>query len=76
MEGNCTVIFLVLKIRSIFSIIRLSSLMIIFLQEQGFQSDANRKKEREIIQRDVQKLSQSIQTLTRSVNPLGKFFRI
>ncbi|XP_045114185.1 TRAF3-interacting protein 1-like isoform X1 [Portunus trituberculatus] len=40
--------------------------------EQSLLSDANRKKERELIQKDVQKLSASIQSITRSVNPLAK----
>ncbi|XP_050691783.1 TRAF3-interacting protein 1-like isoform X2 [Eriocheir sinensis] len=40
--------------------------------EQTLLSDANRKKERELIQKDVQKLSSSIQSITRSVNPLAK----
>ncbi|KAK7068294.1 intraciliary transport [Halocaridina rubra] len=40
--------------------------------EQSQLSDANRRKERELIQKDVQKLSGSIQSLTRSVNPLAK----
>nr|XP_053633024.1 TRAF3-interacting protein 1-like [Cherax quadricarinatus] len=40
--------------------------------EQALLSDANRKKERELIHKDVQKLSGSIQSITRSVNPLGK----
>ncbi|XP_071534820.1 uncharacterized protein IFT54 isoform X3 [Panulirus ornatus] len=40
--------------------------------EQSLLSDTNRKKERELIQKDVQKLSGSIQSITRSVNPLAK----
>ncbi|KAK4327156.1 hypothetical protein Pmani_002385 [Petrolisthes manimaculis] len=40
--------------------------------EQALLSDANRRKERELIQKDVQKLSTSIQSITRSVNPLAK----
>ncbi|XP_066956424.1 TRAF3-interacting protein 1 isoform X2 [Macrobrachium rosenbergii] len=40
--------------------------------EQSELSDANRRKEREIIEKDVQKLSGSIQSITRSVNPLAK----
>ncbi|XP_066956425.1 TRAF3-interacting protein 1 isoform X3 [Macrobrachium rosenbergii] len=39
--------------------------------EQSELSDANRRKEREIIEKDVQKLSGSIQSITRSVNPLA-----
>jgi len=35
-------------------------------------SDASRRKERDVAQRDVDKLRTSIQSLTRSVNPLGK----
>ncbi len=34
--------------------------------------DAARRKERELIQREVEKLRGSIQTLTRSALPLGK----
>ncbi|XP_033625352.1 TRAF3-interacting protein 1-like isoform X1 [Asterias rubens] len=34
--------------------------------------DAARRKERERVQREVEKLSGAIQTLTRSANPLGK----
>ncbi|XP_063610007.1 TRAF3-interacting protein 1-like isoform X2 [Penaeus indicus] len=40
--------------------------------EKSQLSDANRRKEREIIQKDVQKLVGSIQSITRSVNPLAK----
>merc|ERR1712079_114696 len=40
-------------------------------KDAGF-SDFNRQREREATQRDVQKLKDSIQTLTRSANPLGK----
>ncbi|XP_076053914.1 uncharacterized protein LOC143032778 isoform X2 [Oratosquilla oratoria] len=40
--------------------------------EQSFLSDANRRKEREQIQKDVKVLSGYIQSLTRSVNPLAK----
>ena len=35
-------------------------------------SDASRRKERDVAQRDVDRLRASIQSLTRSVNPLGK----
>jgi len=35
-------------------------------------SDASRRKERDVAQRDVDRLRSSIQSLTRSVNPLGK----
>nr|XP_006825026.1 PREDICTED: TRAF3-interacting protein 1-like [Saccoglossus kowalevskii] len=34
--------------------------------------DASRRKEREIVSREIEKLRTSIQTLTRSANPLGK----
>lgn len=44
-----------------------------FPKEKSQLSDANRRKEREIIQKDVQKLVGSIQSITRSVNPLGKY---
>jgi len=40
-------------------------------KDAGF-SDFNRQREREAAQRDVSKLKDSIQTLTRSANPLGK----
>lgn len=35
-------------------------------------SDAARKKERQLAQKEIEKLRSSIQTLTRSANPLGK----
>ena len=35
-------------------------------------SDASRRKERDVAQRDVDRLRSSIQSLTRNVNPLGK----
>ncbi|KAI0233480.1 TRAF3-interacting protein 1 [Lamellibrachia satsuma] len=35
-------------------------------------NDVARRKERELVQREIDKLRGSIQTLTRSVNPLGK----
>ena len=35
-------------------------------------SDATKRKEREVVQRDIDRLRSSVQTLTRSVNPLGK----
>ncbi|KAK2178911.1 hypothetical protein NP493_525g06005 [Ridgeia piscesae] len=35
-------------------------------------NDMARRKERELVQREIDKLRGSIQTLTRSVNPLGK----
>ena len=35
-------------------------------------SDASRRKERDVAQRDVDRLRSSIQALTRNVNPLGK----
>ena len=35
-------------------------------------SDAGRRRDREATQREVDKLRESIQTLTRSANPLGK----
>ncbi|KAL4228368.1 TRAF3-interacting protein 1 [Mactra antiquata] len=35
-------------------------------------SDAQRRKQREAVQREIDKLRGSIQTLTRSANPLGK----
>lgn len=34
--------------------------------------DAAHRKQRELVQREVEKLRGSIQTLTRSANPLGK----
>ena len=39
--------------------------------EEG-NSDLGRKRDREGTQREVNKLRESIQTLTRSANPLGK----
>jgi len=35
-------------------------------------TDASRRKERDVAQRDVDRLRTSIQSLTRNVNPLGK----
>lgn len=35
-------------------------------------SDVTRRKEREVVQRDIDRLRASVQMLTRSVNPLGK----
>ena len=35
-------------------------------------SDAQRRKQRELVQKEVDKLRTSIQGLTRSANPLGK----
>jgi len=35
-------------------------------------TDASRRKERDVAQRDVDRLRSSIQALTRNVNPLGK----
>lgn len=35
-------------------------------------SDAARRKEREMVQKEIDKLRGSIQTVTRSANPLGK----
>ena len=35
-------------------------------------SDAGRRRDREATQKEVDKLRESIQTLTRSANPLGK----
>ncbi|CAH1774193.1 unnamed protein product [Owenia fusiformis] len=40
--------------------------------EKPIVSDAARRKEREMVQREIDKLRTSIQTLTRSANPLGK----
>ncbi|XP_074653600.1 TRAF3-interacting protein 1-like [Tubulanus polymorphus] len=40
--------------------------------EKPLVSDAARRKEREMVQREIDKLRVSIQTLTRSANPLGK----
>ena len=42
------------------------------LQERPQVNDLARRKERELVQREIDKLRGSIQTLTRSVNPLGK----
>ncbi|XP_072024223.1 LOW QUALITY PROTEIN: TRAF3-interacting protein 1-like [Amphiura filiformis] len=41
-------------------------------EEKPVIMDAARRKQRELIQREVEKLRGSIQTLTRSANPLGK----
>ena len=41
-------------------------------QERSHMTDATKRKEREMVQKDINKLRTSIQTLTRSVNPLGK----
>ena len=35
-------------------------------------NDATRRKEREMVQKEIDKLKGTIQTLTRSANPLGK----
>lgn len=43
-----------------------------FLKERPTISDAQRRKQREAVQREIDKLRGSIQTLTRSANPLGK----
>ncbi|XP_063423461.1 TRAF3-interacting protein 1-like isoform X2 [Mytilus trossulus] len=40
--------------------------------ERSGMSDAQRRKQREQVQKEVDKLRGSIQTLTRSANPLGK----
>ncbi|XP_064643650.1 TRAF3-interacting protein 1-like isoform X5 [Lineus longissimus] len=40
--------------------------------EKPMVSDAARRKEREMVQKEIDKLRGSIQTLTRSANPLGK----
>ncbi|XP_059149922.1 TRAF3-interacting protein 1-like isoform X2 [Physella acuta] len=40
--------------------------------ERPTMSDAQRRKQREIVQKEVDKLRASIQSLTRSANPLGK----
>ncbi|CAG5130888.1 unnamed protein product [Candidula unifasciata] len=40
--------------------------------ERPLVSDAQRRKQREIVQKEVDKLRLSIQNLTRSANPLGK----
>ncbi|BFZ22681.1 hypothetical protein BsWGS_25720 [Bradybaena similaris] len=40
--------------------------------ERPLISDAQRRKQREIVQKEVDKLRSSIQNLTRSANPLGK----
>ncbi|KAL5011034.1 hypothetical protein ScPMuIL_013339 [Solemya velum] len=40
--------------------------------ERPHISDAQRRKQREHVQREIDKLRASIQTLTRSANPLGK----
>ena len=41
-------------------------------QERSGMSDATRRKERQMVQKDIDRLRASIQTLTRSANPLGK----
>lgn len=43
-----------------------------FKQERPTMSDAQRRKQRELVQKEVDKLRASIQSLTRSANPLGK----
>lgn len=43
-----------------------------FWQERSLVSDAQRRKQREAVQKEVDKLRASIQSLTRSANPLGK----
>ncbi|XP_055859821.1 TRAF3-interacting protein 1-like isoform X6 [Biomphalaria glabrata] len=40
--------------------------------ERPSVSDAQRRKQRELVQKEVEKLRGSIQSLTRSANPLGK----
>ena len=45
---------------------------IVTFQERSQVNDVSRRKERELIQKEIDKLRTSIQTLTRSVNPLGK----
>ncbi|XP_064595181.1 TRAF3-interacting protein 1-like isoform X2 [Liolophura sinensis] len=40
--------------------------------ERPTMSDAARRKEREMVQKEIDKLRGSIQTVTRSANPLGK----
>ncbi|XP_071103791.1 TRAF3-interacting protein 1-like isoform X1 [Haliotis cracherodii] len=40
--------------------------------ERPAMSDAARRKQREIVQKEINKLRNSIQSLTRSANPLGK----
>ncbi|ELU00184.1 hypothetical protein CAPTEDRAFT_220815 [Capitella teleta] len=40
--------------------------------ERSHMSDATKRKEREMVQKEIDRLRGSIQTLTRSVNPLGK----
>ena len=42
------------------------------LQERSPMNDAAKRKEREMVQKEIDKLRLSIQTLTRSANPLGK----
>ena len=41
-------------------------------QDKPLISDVQRRKERELVQKEIDKLRHSIQTLTRSANPLGK----
>ncbi|XP_040056762.2 TRAF3-interacting protein 1 isoform X1 [Gasterosteus aculeatus] len=41
-------------------------------KEQGFVSDAAKKKEREMVTREIERLRSSIQTVCRSALPLGK----
>lgn len=40
--------------------------------ERTTQSDATKRKQRELVQKEMDALRNSIQTLTRSANPLGK----
>ena len=59
------------RIRAVLVHINARSLAI--FQERSSQvSDASRRKEREMVKKEIDKLRGSIQTLTRAVNPLGK----
>lgn len=42
------------------------------LQERPAMSDAQRRKQRELVAKEIERLQTSIQSLTRSANPLGK----
>ena len=44
----------------------------ICFQERSPANDAAKRKEREMVQKEIDKLRSTIQTLTRSANPLGK----
>ena len=54
------------------SIVKLSVCSVIVQDRSQAMTDASRRKERDVAQKDVDRLRSSIQSLTRSVNPLGK----